>query len=391
MRSFSLEVSDRMGIIRMECNDKTLSIIDAPTISIGGANSIEISFCSKWDGYEKTILFYSEDAECHRVAIQGSTASIPSEVLSEGASFFFYIEGTKGEERRRSHVFKGKIESSSIIAENPDSDMLISLMDLIGKSGFDYDSLSEEDKAKLREGLAAYQKKVSYAVNLSAGTRSFDIPDPLFRPDVDILSLHIDGIHFHEGVDYTSSGRTITLASAIANASTAEISVTRAMIADASDYSLLKGDKGDKGDRGDTGQAGPAGVGISSVAQTTTSTADDGNNIITVTLTNGQTFSFQVQNGSKGSKGDKGDPGEVTGLDNVDAVTLNGKPLANQARNRDAIAWVGGDGVMEVGKYLDFHESNGDADYSLRLTSSSGALDCSGTFTATKVYGAVFN
>ena len=127
------------------------------------------------------------------------------------------------------------------------------------------------------------------------------------------------------------------------------------------------------------------------MAQTTTSTADDGNNIITVTLTNGQTFSFQVQNGSKGSKGDKGDPGEVTGLDNVDAVTLNGKPLANQARNRDAIAWVGGDGVMEVGKYLDFHESNGDADYSLRLTSSSGALDCSGTFTATKVYGAVFN
>ena len=386
-----MEVNDGMGIIRMECNDKTLAIIDAPAISIGGANSIEISFCSKWDGYDKTILFYSEDAECHRVAIQGSTASIPSEVLSEGASFFFYIEGTKGEERRRSHVFKGKIESSSIIAENPDSDMLISLMDLIGKSGFDYDSLTEEDKEKLREGLAAYQKKVSYAVKLSAGTRSFEIPDPSFRSNVDILSLHIDGIHFHEGVDYTASGKTVTLSSAIANASTAELSVTRAMIADVGDYSLLKGDKGDKGDRGDTGQAGPAGVGISSVVQTTTSTADDGNNIITVTLTNGQTFAFQVQNGSKGSKGDKGDPGEVTGLDNVDAVTLNGKPLANQARNRDAIAWVGGDGVMEVGKYLDFHESNGDADYSLRLTSSSGALTCSGTFTATKVYGAVFN
>lgn len=196
-----------MGIIRMECNDKTLAIIDAPAISIGGANSIEILFCSKWDGYDKTILFYSEDAECYPVAIQGSTASIPSEVISEGASFFFYIEGIKGEERRRSHVFKGKAEASSIIAENPDSDMLISLMDLIGKSGFDYDSLTEEDREKLRESLAAYQKKVSYAVKLSAGTMSFEIPDPSFRPNVDILSLHIDGIHFHEGVDYTSSGR----------------------------------------------------------------------------------------------------------------------------------------------------------------------------------------
>ena len=259
MRFFSSEVNDGMGIIRMECNDKTLAIIDAPAISIGGANSIEISFCPKWDGYDKTILFYSEDAECYPVAIQGSTAAIPSEVLSEGTSFFFFIEGTKGEERRRSHVFKGKIEYSSIIAENPDSDMLLSLMNLIGKSGFDYDSLTEEDKEKLREGLAAYQKKVSYAVNLSAGTRSFDIPDPSFRPDVDILSLHIDGIHFQEGVDYSASGKSITLSSAIANASTAEISVTRAMIADVGDYSLLKGDKGDKGDQGEKGEKGEQG------------------------------------------------------------------------------------------------------------------------------------
>ena len=49
---------------------------------------------------------------------------------------------------------------------------------------------------------------------------------------------------------------------------------------------------------------GSDGVGISKVQQTTTSTADDGNNIITVTLSNGTTSTFTVQNGSKGSKGD---------------------------------------------------------------------------------------
>lgn len=54
---------------------------------------------------------------------------------------------------------------------------------------------------------------------------------------------------------------------------------------------------------------GDAGVGVSSVAQTTTSTEDDGNNIITVTLTNGTTSTFIVQNGSKGSTGDQGDDG----------------------------------------------------------------------------------
>lgn len=40
---------------------------------------------------------------------------------------------------------------------------------------------------------------------------------------------------------------------------------------------------------------------------------------------------------------------------------------------------IGGDGVMEVGKYLDFHESDGDtSDYALRVTSSGGNLVSSG-------------
>ena len=59
--------------------------------------------------------------------------------------------------------------------------------------------------------------------------------------------------------------------------------------------------------KGDPGENGADGVGVSSVKQTTTSTADDGNNVITVTLSNGTTSTFTVQNGSKGSKGDKGD------------------------------------------------------------------------------------
>ena len=393
-----MEVNDVMGIIRMECNDKTLTIIDSPSISIGGSNSIEISFCPKWDGYDKTVLFYSEDAECHPVAIQASTATIPSEVLSEGASFFFYIEGIKGEERRRSHVFKGKAESSSIIAENPDSDMLIRIIDLIENmdKSFNYDDLSDEDRMKLRTGLAAYQKKISYAVSLSAGTKSFSVPDASFRPEVDILSVHIDGIHFHEGVDYTLSGTTVVLSNAIANASTAEISITRAMIADVNDYALLKGDRGEKGEKGDLGVQGETGAkGEQGEKGETGDKGDKGE---------------KGDTGEKGEKGDKGDRGEkgekgdsvdeaaintminsALGSMSIDADTLGGKPLSGQARNRDAVAYIAGDGVMEIGNYIDFHQSNGDADNSVRLTSSSGALNCSGTFTATKVYGAVFN
>lgn len=51
------------------------------------------------------------------------------------------------------------------------------------------------------------------------------------------------------------------------------------------------------------GNTGADGVGVQSVVQTTTSTADGGDNIITVTLTNGNIATFTVKNGSKGSDG----------------------------------------------------------------------------------------
>lgn len=64
-----------------------------------------------------------------------------------------------------------------------------------------------------------------------------------------------------------------------------------------------QGEKGEKGDKGDTG------VGVQSVAQTTTSNADGGSNVVTVTLTDGTTSTFTVKNGSKGSQGVQGEQG----------------------------------------------------------------------------------
>ena len=54
---------------------------------------------------------------------------------------------------------------------------------------------------------------------------------------------------------------------------------------------------------GDNAGGGSDGIGIASVVQTTTSTADGGANIITVTLTNGTKTQFTVRNGKQGSTG----------------------------------------------------------------------------------------
>lgn len=64
------------------------------------------------------------------------------------------------------------------------------------------------------------------------------------------------------------------------------------------------------GGTGGTGADGEDGIGIASIVQTTKSTEDDGINIITITLTDGSTHTFEVQNGSKGSDGSNGKDGQ---------------------------------------------------------------------------------
>lgn len=91
-------------------------------------------------------------------------------------------------------------------------------------------------------------------------------------------------------------------------------------------YTPIKGKDYFDGINGKDGINGIDGVGIKSVAQTTTSTADDGNNVITVTLTNGTKSTFNVQNGSKGNTGKDGYT-PVKGVDYFDGA--NGKDGSN--------------------------------------------------------------
>lgn len=54
------------------------------------------------------------------------------------------------------------------------------------------------------------------------------------------------------------------------------------------------------------GGTGQNGVGISKIEQTTTSTVSSGINVITVTLTDGRKYTFEVRNGAQGEKGANG-------------------------------------------------------------------------------------
>ena len=91
------------------------------------------------------------------------------------------------------------------------------------------------------------------------------------------------------------------------------------VFSDGKSVTVKNGHRGSQGEKGETGAAGSNGVSVSSVVQTTTSSADGGENIITVTLSNGEKFTFSVKNGNKGSQGIQGEQG-IQGIQGVQGI-----------------------------------------------------------------------
>ena len=76
-------------------------------------------------------------------------------------------------------------------------------------------------------------------------------------------------------------------------------------------------------------------------------------------------------------------------LDVAGAIYMNGQPVMTSLERPVSGNWfrgtpsVSGDGVMEIGKYIDFHDSNSTtADFSVRLTTNGSMLTSSGTLEA---------
>ena len=122
--------------------------------------------------------------------------------------------------------------------------------------------------------------------------------DKLVRP-MDIKIGTIVTVHL-KGETYTSilaakriEGNTVTLTlGAVRTELTKKLSMDR-----------IGGGSSGGGGGASGGAPGPKGVGISSVVQTTTSYVSEGENIVTVTKTDGSTSTFSVRNGAQGAQG----------------------------------------------------------------------------------------
>ena len=125
-----------MSIIKIKCVDQTLTITNRPLIASGGQqeNTMIFEFCSLWDGYTNTAVFYRNANEVYNVLIVDNQCDIPHEVLQEEGKFYFGVFGINGATRRTSEVLTYEIKKGSYILgqepQAPTQDVYEQIMNL---------------------------------------------------------------------------------------------------------------------------------------------------------------------------------------------------------------------------------------------------------------------
>ncbi len=108
----------------------------------------------------------------------------------------------------------------------------------------------------------------------------------------------------------------------------------------------VNGEPGKDGLNGTNGIDGKDGISVSSIIQTTTSSESGGTNIITATLSDGSTSTFNIMNGAKGDTGKQGLQGEpgtngTNGIDGQSATITVGSVTTLEAGSNATVTNVG--------------------------------------------------
>lgn len=104
-------------IINVECIDQDMIVTNSPVIASGGVheNFIAFKFCSKWDGFTKTAVFYRNEKEkYHALVDDDNMCEVPQEVTNAEGTMYFGVFGVSGEVTRTSKVLKYKIKQGAI-------------------------------------------------------------------------------------------------------------------------------------------------------------------------------------------------------------------------------------------------------------------------------------
>lgn len=115
-----------MSVIKVRCTDQVLAYENTPVIASGGLdeNFVAFTFCSQWDGYEKTAVFWrSEDEVYHQVLDESDTCPLPPEVTMDDGIIWLGAFGVDATGRQRtSEVLSYRIVKGAITENGKPSD-----------------------------------------------------------------------------------------------------------------------------------------------------------------------------------------------------------------------------------------------------------------------------
>lgn len=125
-------------LIKVNCIDQRLIVANPPLIAAGGCNEdrMEFEFCSLWEGFEKTAVFYrdSEKAVYH-IPLESDACLIPHEVIADEGWMYFGVFGVSDDVRRTTAIAKYKIERGAItgygLPSDPTSDIYAQYLEQI--------------------------------------------------------------------------------------------------------------------------------------------------------------------------------------------------------------------------------------------------------------------
>lgn len=114
-----------MSNIKVQCIGQAVTFLNTPVISSGNMNydTIGFEFCSKWDGYVKTAIFYRTKEEVYYQLLDDSDSClIPNEVLGEKGVIYIGVFGTLGDKTITSQVLRYRIQEGAVTEDLKPSD-----------------------------------------------------------------------------------------------------------------------------------------------------------------------------------------------------------------------------------------------------------------------------
>lgn len=120
-------------IIQVSCVDQTLRLTNSPKIASGGVGEdyLQVSFCSKWDGFGKTAIFFRDRDTVYYMALDSAgECEVPSVVLADPGRLYFAVYGTNGDVKRTSELMEYTIVEGALVGTTvPPEDPVQSLAD----------------------------------------------------------------------------------------------------------------------------------------------------------------------------------------------------------------------------------------------------------------------